>query len=396
MSCSAKLFTNGKVVRTHRVERADVLVEDGKIVRVAPEIREENAERIDLGGKYLTPGFIDVHVHGGGDCLFSDATEEAYRKILTTHLAHGTTGILCTLSAVSLNTIFASLDVFNKMKEAPRDYTLPELCGIHMEGPYFSAEQRGAQSAAQIRTPKPEEYMQIFERSPYIRKWASACELPGSKEFARELVKRGIIASIGHSAASLEQVREAIGWGFSCITHFYSGCSSLHRVGPWREAGVVEAGYLFDDLRVEMISDGCHLPEPFLKLIYKVKGPDSISAITDAIRAAGVPNAEEYYAEGSQKDSSQFVVRDGVAILPDNTAFAGSIATTDRLVRTLVNVADIPMYDAVRMTSMTPAKELGIDALKGSIDEGKDADLVVMSEDLYAEDVYVCGHRVAK
>lgn len=389
-----KIIRGAKVVFPCHSEYTDVLIRGGKIAAFGTRFGIEQAEVIDGHGKILTPGFIDMHVHGGDDCLFGDGVEESWIKVMKMHARHGTTTILPTISAASKEINYTSMDIFQKLKDRPRERTLPEMHGIHFEGPYFSGAERGAQNASMIRLPDPAEYLEMLEYSPYIKKWAAACEVPGALDFGREISRRGIIASIGHSDADFTQVQNAVEAGYSCITHFYSGCSSLRREHAWRRAGVVEAGYYFDSLWVEVIADGCHLPSPFLKLIYKLKGPENICLITDAIRAAGVENAEERYKFGSKKDHSGFIVEQGVAFLPDRSVFAGSIATSDRLVRTMVTKADVPICDAVRMASLTPAEKLGIAGTKGSIALGKDADLVLLNEQLFTEQVFILGETI--
>ncbi|NLM76654.1 MAG: N-acetylglucosamine-6-phosphate deacetylase [Ruminococcaceae bacterium] len=379
------------VVFPNHSETTDVLLEHGSIIGIGDRLGCQPDITVDASGCYLTPGFIDMHVHGGGDALFGDCTPEAFRTIMRTHVRHGTTAMLSTLSASSTDTINACLDVYKTVKEASSAEPLPDLLGVHLEGPYFSGAERGAQDSAHLRLPDPEEYLSILERSPYIRKWSAACELPGALDLGRVLARRGIIASIGHSDASFAEVRTALEAGYSCITHFYSGCSSLRREQAWRRAGVVEAGFFFDDIWVEVIADGCHLPESLLKLIYKIKGPENICLITDAIRAAGVPDAEQFYAGGSARDASHFIVEKGVAFVPDRSVFAGSIATTDRLVRTMVQLAGVPLVEAVRMATLVPARRLGVDDRKGSITPGKDADLVLLNQQLEAVDVYIRG-----
>lgn len=387
------LIKGAQVVFPHHVAPADVLVDNGSIALIGTDLLPERYDAAvhDAQGCYLTPGFIDMHVHGGGNCRFGDANIEAVYTVLQMHLQHGTTSIMPTISSYSKETIDASLDVLETVRTETPEQPLPEILGVHMEGPYFAAAQQGAQNPAAIRMPDPKEYLSILEHPIPIKRWSAACELPGALQFARDLTQRGVMVSIGHSNASFHEVQIALEYGYRSITHFYSGCSSLHRIGPWRHAGVVEAGLYFDELWVEVIADGCHLPESLLRLIYKTKGPDQICLVTDAIRAAGVPDAENFYAGGSPDDASHFIVKDGVAMLQDGTAFAGSIATTDRLVRTMVNIAKVPLAHAVRMSTLTPARILGIDRYKGSVTEGKDADLVVLDSSLHVRQVYRAG-----
>lgn len=393
------LIKNARVIKAHNIINGDVLISDGKILDISKGISVPGgvSQVIDAKDDYLSPGFIDMHVHGGGNSHFGDATEEAFKISSSTHLKYGTTSMLCTLSSSTRDALLQSVNIFNKLKGQETTLEgLPNLLGIHIEGPYFSDAERGAQNAAQLRLPNPDEYMQILEASPYIRKWSAACELPGALKFARDITSHNVIASIGHSDADYFDVLRALDYGYECITHFYSGCSSLHRVDAWRHAGVVEAGFILDELWVEVIADGCHLPEPFLKLIYKVKGAENICLVTDSIRAGGVKNAKDVYKNGSKFDASRFIVEDGVAFLPDKTCFAGSIATTNQLVRTMRDVAGVNIVEAVRMASLTPARKLRIDSSKGSIEIGKDADLVLFDNNVDVNCVIVMGKVVCE
>lgn len=235
----------------------------------------------------------------------------------------------------------------------------------------------------------PEEYEEAVKRCSRICRWSFAVELEGAEEFLRFLRKKGIVASLAHSDASCEQVKRAYDNGLQALTHFYSGMSSVRRENAYRVAGAVEAGYLLDDLFVEVIADGCHLPGDLLQLIYKVKGADRICLITDSMRAAGMPDGE--YMLGGRETGMRTIVEDGVAKLPDRSAFAGSVATMDRLVRTMKSLTTAPLHEIIKMASLTPAKLMGVDTRKGSICVGKDADLVLLDENLQVKLVMVRG-----
>ena len=254
------------------------------------------------------------------------------------------------------------------------------LLGLHLEGPYFAASQKGAQDIRFIKEPAREEYLSILDSSSKILRVSAAPELPGGLELGRELRRRGILASIGHTDASYDEVLLAVEAGYSHVTHLYSGMSGVHRVRAYRIAGAIESGLLLDELTVEIIADGKHLPASLLKLIYKCKGADKIALCTDSIRAAGMPEGE--FILGNPEDGHITVVDEGVAWLPDRSAFAGSIATTNLLVRNTVNLAGVSLQDAVKMATLTPATILKIDNAKGSIDTGKDADIVVFDEEI--------------
>ena len=211
-------------------------------------------------------------------------------------------------------------------------------------------------------------------------RWSVAPELEGALEFGDELAKRGILASVAHTDAVYEQVVEASRHGYSHFTHLYCAMSSVTRRNAFRRAGAVEAAYLLDDTTVEIIADGVHLPAPLLQFVYRFKGPDKIALCTDSMRAAGMPDGQ--YLLGSLEKGQTVIVEDGVAKLPDRSAFAGSVATADRLVRTMVSMAGVPLEDAIKMMTLTPARIMHLDSQMGSLEAGKNADLVIFDKDI--------------
>lgn len=197
---------------------------------------------------------------------------------------------------------------------------------------------------------------------------------------------------MAHTDAIYEEALAAFEAGYTLATHFYSCMSGVSRRNGFRYAGVVEAGYLIDDLFVEIIADGVHLPAPLLKLIYKIKGPDRIALITDSMRAAGMPEGDSIL--GSKHNGLKVIVEDGVAKLPDRSAFAGSVATFDRLIRNMIQMAEVPLLEAVKMATQTPANILGLGASKGSLETGKDADIVIFNENIRVSTTIVQGKAI--
>ena len=263
-----------------------------------------------------------------------------------------------------------------------------------MEGPYCSGEALGAQNTLTYRDPDFNEIEQYVALAPYIRKWTAAPEREGGMAFGRYCEKHGILASIGHSGATLSQVYQAWDNGYRSITHLYSACSSYHRNGAYREAGIVEAAWLIDDMDVEMITDGVHLPKEFLQLIYKIKGPDHISMITDAIRYAGVDVPDGSFVPYEDGQDSGVWIENGVALVPSRACFAGSIATFDRLVRTAAKIAGIGLVDVIRMSTLTPARMIGLDKEIGSISRGKRANLLMFDDDISIKHIILRGKMV--
>lgn len=345
------------------------------------------AIEIDAQGKYISPGFIDIHVHGGGGHDFMDGTVEAFLKAAELHARYGTTSMLPTTLTSEVEELYITLDNYKKAKELNKSGS--EFLGIHLEGPYFSVNQRGAQDPRYIRNPDPKEYKEILDHSVDIRRWSAAPELPGAIEFAHYVKSKGILVALAHTDATFDEALTGFENGYTLATHFYSCMRGVTRMNALRYAGTIEAGYLIDEMDVEVIADGIHCPPPLLKLIYKVKGADRTALITDSMRAAGMPEGESIL--GSRHNGLKVIVEDGVAKLPDRTSFAGSVATTDRLVRTMVKQADIPLADAIRMATATPARILNIDDSKGSLIQGKDADIVIFDDDIQIQKTIIKG-----
>ncbi|WP_266365766.1 N-acetylglucosamine-6-phosphate deacetylase [Tellurirhabdus rosea] len=358
-----------------RLRGGMIVIENGRILGIHDRHEElpEGTVRYDAGQAYVAPGFIDLHVHGGDGHDFMDATPEAFLKIAGLHARHGTTALVPTTLTAEKDDLFRTLDAYEKARTANTGGA--QFLGMHLEGPYFALNQRGAQDPRYIRNPDPAEYEEILAYSPSIARWSAAPELDGAIPFGRRLREKGILAAIAHTDALYDDVRRAYEAGYSLVTHLYSCMTGVTRRNGFRHAGVIESAYLFDEMDVELIADGVHLPPPLLQLAYKIKGPEHAALITDAMRAAGLPPGPSIL--GSLKNGTPVIVEDGVAKLPDRQAFAGSVATADRLLETVLTTTDIPLLDAVRMLTSTPARIMGVADRKGSLAPGMDADLVV-------------------
>lgn len=365
-----------------------VYFEDGIITGVTSENRPFDAT-IDAHGRYLAPGFIDLHTHGGGDADFLDGTAEAFLTASALHARYGTTTLYPTATSGEKSETMAMVLAYEQAKALnERGADMP---GLHMEGPYFAMGQRGAQDPRHLRNPDPAEYMPVLDACPQIKRWSVAPELPGALPMGRELTRRGILASIAHSDAEYPQVAAAWDAGYRHVTHLYSGMSSVHRRNAYRYVGVVESAYLFDNMTVEIIADGCHLPGELLRLVYKFKGPDRTALVTDSMRGAGMPDGPSML--GHREHGLPVIIEEGVAKLPDRTSFAGSVATFDRLVRSMVRLAGVPLTDAVKMASRTPARIMGL-ADRGEIAEGLRADLILFDEAIHVSRTIVGGRSV--
>lgn len=382
-----------------RVLTPTTIIPNGTVVIIGEKIRDVTANNIDLPGAteidaqgcYVSPGFIDLHVHGGAGYDFMDGTLEAFLEIAQLHARYGTTSMLPTTLTAGRGKLLQALAAYKEANAQNRSGA--QFLGMHIEGPYIAMNQKGAQDPRFIRDPDEEEYEEIVSASNNnIKRWSAAPELKGSLKFGRYLRSKSILPSIAHTDATYKEVYEAFENGYTHMTHFYSAMSGVTRVGCIRYAGVVESGYLIDDMTVELIADGVHLPEPLLRLVYKIKGAERTALITDAIRATGTSAKETIL--GDRENGLKAIIEDDVAKLPDRSCFAGSVATADRLVRTMINVAKLPLVETIQMITATPARIIGVDDKKGSLATGKDADIVIFDEDITVQKTIVKGKLV--
>ena len=373
-------------------ENTDVEVKDGKIAGVHDYNPKETLPRVEGENRYLAPGFIDLHVHGGGGSDFMDGTAEAFTTAVRAHMQHGTTAIAPTTLTASLDELCGVFDVFRQVKASPEAAELPELLGIHMEGPYVAPSQAGAQDPQYIRCPEDGSYKLLAEAAQgAILIWTVAPELPGAAKICEDLRKTGIRFSLGHTEAQYKHVKEAVDSGYTMATHLFSSMSTITRENGFRRLGVIESSLLMDEIDVEVIADGMHLPPELLQLIYKIKGRDKMILVTDAMRAAGMPDGR--YKLGSLKQGQEVLVGGGIARMPDGISFAGSVATTDRLVRVMTKQVGLPLHEAVVMMTCNPAKAVGVEDRLGRVLPGYEADLVLFDEDIQIQKVFVKGRQ---
>jgi N-acetylglucosamine-6-phosphate deacetylase len=383
------IFTNARLVFPEGIrDGLEVVVEQGKIAAIRPPMprlrrtgeRVRGKEVIDLNGNYLAPGFIDLHVHGalGRDTM--EASAEAFRSICDFHASGGTTSLL-------LTTATAPLDEIVKVLEAVRDYrsAINPIVGVHLEGPFISKTKAGAQRVEFIQDPSPVAVQQLLEHADVLKRVTIAPELPGALEAIEIFHARGIGVSGGHSDAWDEDARAAFDRGMRSVTHTFNCMSSSRRRGVYRVAGLLEFALSEPDMSCELIADCHHVSPTLMKMLYGAKGPHRICLVTDATAGAGLPEGSQFALFG--KDCT---VENGVCLLADHSALAGSAARMIDLVRIVVHEVNVPLHEAIAMATENSARAIGLET-KGRLVVGADADLVVLSPQLDVVRTFRCG-----
>ena len=333
-----------------------VLIRDNKILEVTNcDLAIVGAKLIDAKGMYIVPGGVEIHVHGGGGRDFMEGSEDAFRAAAATT---------------------------EKLMSEPDS----PILGLHLEGHYFNMKMAGGQMPENIKNPDPEEYIPLLEETHCIKRWDAAPELPGAMQFAKYITSKGVLASVGHTQAEYEDIYTGYYAGYTHATHFYNAMPGFHKRREYKYEGTVESIYLMDDMTVEVVADGIHVPPTILRLVHKIKGVEKTALITDALACAASDSKEAF--------DPRVIIEDGVCKLADRSALAGSIATMDRLIRTMVQKAEIPLEDAVRMASETPARIMGVLDRKGTLEKGKDADILALDRDLNVRAVWSMGKLV--
>lgn len=389
---SRMVFVNATLVMPDRLVPAGSLaVADGRIV----DGTAGDTEPIDLGGMYLAPGFIDLHVHGGDGADFMDLTPEAFRTVCRCHARHGTTALTPTSTVARFDQYTRFLELCGDLRGA--DTGGARVLGGHLYGPYFVPEAKGCHPVADFLTPDPgrdEELLRHAGRG--LVTLTVAPELPGTDRLVRAARDRGLLVTAGHSYATFPQVEAAVAAGVRHVDHLFCAMSDRARLRqsqtfPMR-AGVMEATLYFDELSTEVIADGKHLTGDLLKLAYKVKGPGRLALVTDAMRAADMPDGEYWF--GPEGNGERVRRLSDVGVTLDGAALASGVMGMDHCVRTFHRLTGVPLPEVVRMATLTPARVLGVDVTYGSLDVGKAADLVVLDAELNVRQVYVGGSRV--
>lgn len=372
------IFKEFNVIFTDRIEKMSIQVIDGKIVSMNPDFSNDE-EIIEGNDRYLSPGYVDIHIHGAGNHDTMEGTFEALETISNTIAKHGTTSFLPTTMTVSVEEIRKAVEA---IKEAKGKVTGATIAGIHLEGPFISEHAIGAQNPNYVIRPTKESFLDMVgEHIDLIKNITMAPEVEGALTLAPYLRQHGVNVSMGHTVASYEQAMVGIHHGFNHSTHLFNAMSPFTHRTP----GVV--GAIFDtDVTTETISDGIHVSYPSLRTAYKVKGSDKTLLITDAMMACGMPDGT--YSLGGQK----VISKEGAARL-ESGALAGSILTMDKAVQNVYKNTALPLYEVIKMASYNGAKFSGIDNVKGKIALNYDADLLILSEDLEVQHVFIEGRK---
>ena len=395
---------NGKLLTPFReISEGFVLIKDNlieKIGQMEEIVFPENTQLIDVKSSYISPGFIDSHLHGafGGSAM--SATEEDLQAMAQGLAQCGTTSFLPTTLSAPWDEVIKAVDCISRAMK--RDLQGARILGVHLEGPYVNLEQKGAQNPEYIYPPDPEQYLPLLNNYPDIIRVTAAPEIPGGMELAQELRRRKIVAAIGHSSATYQQVLQAIENGYSHVTHMFSGMSGIKRIKGYRISGVIESTLLMDELTTELITDGHHLPPSLMKLVLHSKGMDKVCLVTDSMDAAGLGPGKysvgglEVIVEANIPDEFEIKVQDNnyVAKLTDRTSFASSVSTMDKLIKNMIRHCDLSIRQAVQLATYNVAKIQHLEDEIGILAENRKADIVVFDSNINIKMTAVNGEII--
>ncbi len=375
------------------LQDAVVICRGGKIRYVGKNHSKipAGAEVIKARGGYVTPGFVDIHVHGGGGADVMDGTTEAVRTVCTAHARHGTTTIFPTTSTGSDQQIH---EMLNSCHQAQRSWDVSggaRIGGVHLYGPYFAPDKVGCHNQSQCRNPTRGEFQRYF-KTGVVKIATCAAELPGAIEFYRQARRKGCLVTCGHSNSSWHEMQAAFDAGMRHVDHFWCAMSNVssirHRLGVPMQGSMLEFVLGNSEMSTEVIADGMHLAPELLRFAWQMKSPRRLCLVTDCNRALDMPPGR--YRFGPKQDGSWFT-SDGKVGWASNDSLASSVMGMDQMVKTMHRVARIPLEDVVRMASLTPAERVGIDDRVGSLTKGKDADLLILSRQLNVRRAYLRG-----
>ncbi len=392
------LFTHVTAILPDRLmEEAWVLCEKGKIVSISTKKPKVTAETqiVDGRGGYLSPGFIDIHVHGGDGADFMDGTSEAVRVACRAHARHGTTTIFPTTTTGSPEQIHAMLDAAKAVQTERCVENGARIAGVHLYGPFFAEDKVGCHSVEGRREPMAAEYRAYFEKG-IVRIATCAAELPGAGEFYREAKKRRCLITCGHSNASWPEMAAAFKAGMRHVDHFWCAMSNVasvrSRLGVPMRGSMLEFVLGTAEMSTEVIADGCHLAPELLEFAFRLKGPRKLCLATDANRALDLPPGN--YRFGAAEDGSWLESDGRVGWAPGRMNLASSIVGMDHMVRQMKRDTSATLPEVVRMASLTPAELTGIAKQTGSLEAGKNADVVLLSRKLDVRRVFIGGNEM--
>ena len=384
-------FVGGTAITPfEEIPNSVVVLDQDRIEFVGPHQHyraDPELEIVNIHGKYIVPGFIDIHIHGGAGSDFMDATRGDFETICRFHSRGGTTALLATTATAPLEEIQAALRMVREVQKNP--VAGAQVLGAHIEGPYLSMARRGCHLKEYVRNPEKAEWEQLLEYQDEIEHITLAPEIPGALELIRDWSLRGINISGGHTDSTHSQIMKAVDQGMIHATHMYCAMSTVSRPHPpHREGGCVETVLERDEITTELIADGRHLPPELLRLTVKAKGVDRVCLITDAMRGAGMPDG--FYTFGP-KHGQKTQVKNGEALMLDLSSFASSVVTMDVMVRNAVNLMGLTRREAIAMATINPARLLRVADRKGSLEGGKDADCVVLDQNFHVDQTVIAG-----
>jgi N-acetylglucosamine-6-phosphate deacetylase len=375
----------------------DRILRDGAVVcrngLIADICAADGAPRglaiIDHSERYIAPGFVDIHVHGGANADFMDGSIEAVVAVNRAHARHGVTTIFPTTTTGSRGQLEAMIAACEAAREtwAPRDGA--RIGGVHFYGPYFAADKVGVHSPNGRRDPKREEY-ELFLSRDIVSIATCAAELPGARDFYRFAQQRGCFITCGHSNADWSELEAAFAEGMRHVDHFWCAMSSVAslrgRFGTPMRASMEQYVLWKKDMSTEVIADGEHLSDELLKFAFDMIGPARLCLVTDANRAMDAPPGR--YRFGPQEDGT-LVISDGRTVRGEDGSLASSMCGMDVMVRTMLRATGASLPQIVQMASLTPARLAGVSAECGSLEIGKRADIVVLSREIDVEAVHI-------
>jgi N-acetylglucosamine-6-phosphate deacetylase len=378
------IFTNARLIFPDGIrEGLEIVIQQGKIAEIRQQIKAPANDVVDLRGNYLAPGFVDLHVHGaiGRDTM--EASAEAFRAICDFHSNGGTTSLLLTTATAPIDNI---VDVLNAVRDCRS--SIPQIAGVHIEGPFISKAKCGAQCAEFIQNPTPETVGRLLEDADVIKRITIAPELPGALEAIENFHVRKVSVSGGHSDAWDDEACSGFACGMRSVTHTFNCMSSARRHGIHRVAGLLEFALSEPEILCELIADGHHVSATLMKMLYRAKGAAGICLVTDATAGAGLADGSQFSLFGND-----CIVEDGVCLLADHSALAGSASRMIDLVRTMVHDVDVLLHEAIKMATENPARAIGLET-KARLAVGAEADLVVLSPELEVLRTFAGGEEI--